>query len=87
MSESPFRPFLIWSQEHGAWWKPGRMGYTRSIREAGRYSLAAATEIVENANRYLKDGFNEVMVYDPMQDQNRGESVGRKTENDANSND
>jgi hypothetical protein len=60
-------PFLIWSEEHGAWWRPGRMGYTTSIREAGRYSLDEATEIVENANRYLKSGFNEVVVVDPLQ--------------------
>jgi transcriptional regulator with XRE-family HTH domain len=69
MTKSPFTPFLIWSEEHGAWWGPGRTGYTRSIREAGRYSLAEASEIVQNANRHLtKGGFNELMVYDPQQD-------------------
>ena len=42
------------------------MGYTRSIRDAGRYSLAEAMEIVSSANRYLtEDSFKEVMVYDP----------------------
>ena len=66
MSESRSTPCLIWSEEHGAWWKPGRMGYTRSIRDAGRYSLAEAMEIVSSANRYLtEDSFKEVMVYDP----------------------
>jgi hypothetical protein len=61
------KPFLVWSEEHGAWWRPGRAGYTRSIREAGRYSLDEAAAIVENANRYVRDGFNEVAVFDPMQ--------------------
>jgi hypothetical protein len=60
--------FLVWSEEHGAWWRPGRMGYTRSIREAGRYSLEDAADICERANRYLPDGqINEVAVFDPMQ--------------------
>jgi hypothetical protein len=57
---------LIWSEEHGAWWKPGRIGYTRSIREAGRYSFDEAAEIVDTANRYLKSGFNEIAMIDPM---------------------
>jgi hypothetical protein len=62
------KPFLVWSEEHGAWWRPGRSGYTQSIREAGRYSLDEAAEIVEKANRYLDAGrFNEVAVFDPMQ--------------------
>lgn len=59
------KPWLVWSEEHGAWWKPGRRGYTRSIREAGRYSLDEAADIVEKANRYVRDGFNEVAVFDP----------------------
>ena len=61
-------PFLIWSEEHGAWWRPGRAGYTRSIREAGRYSLEEAGDIVKKANRYLPAGqFNEVALFDPRQ--------------------
>jgi hypothetical protein len=61
------KAFLVWSEEHGAWWRPGRMGYTRSIREAGRYSLEDAADICERANRYVDDGFNEVAVFDPLQ--------------------
>ena len=29
----------IWSQEHGAYWRPGRCGYTRHPEEAGVYSF------------------------------------------------
>jgi len=34
--------WLVWSNEHEAWWKPKRCGYTLTIAEAGRYTLAAA---------------------------------------------
>ena len=61
------KAFLVWSEEHGAWWGAARSGYTRSIRDAGRYSLEDAADIVENANRYLAEGqFNEVAVFDPL---------------------
>jgi|SRR5215469_2684417 len=43
--------WLIWSQEHGAWWMPDSSGYTRDFDKAGRYSLKEATEICANANR------------------------------------
>jgi len=59
------RQFLIWSEEHGGWWKPGRSGYTRSMEEAGRYSEDDAILIVWLANRYLPLGqINEVLVGD-----------------------
>lgn len=61
------RVFLVWSEEHGAWWRPGHMGYTQSIREAGRYSLQEAADICAKANRYVADGFHEIAVFDPMQ--------------------
>lgn len=44
--------FLIWSEEHGAWWREARAGYTRTLYNAGRYSEKEAREIVLNANRY-----------------------------------
>lgn len=42
--------YLIWSIEHTAWWRPGEMGYTLSLAEAGRYSRARAESIVSDAN-------------------------------------
>ena len=41
--------FLIWSNEHRAWWGPGRHGYVESIGAAGRYSEAEALDICTNA--------------------------------------
>lgn len=41
--------FLIWSNQHCMWWGPARRGYTPIIEEAGRYSRAAAAEIVSDA--------------------------------------
>lgn len=37
--------YLVWSNEHHAWWKPDERGYTRIIERAGRYTRAAALTI------------------------------------------
>lgn len=61
-------PWLIWSNEHAAWWGPGERGYTTVIEEAGRYTREEAEAIVRNANAYLpaeQDTVNEVMVRAP----------------------
>lgn len=41
--------FLVWSNQKGLWWRPGRAGYTQYIEEAGRYSRTDAEEIVASA--------------------------------------
>lgn len=46
--------YVIWSFEHDRWWKPGRMGYTLTLADAGVYSLAEAEVIVREANAYVK---------------------------------
>jgi hypothetical protein len=64
---------LVWSHEHGAWWRPARWGYTTDPREAGHYPEAAAREICENANYQWLHGWvppygdlpAEVMVASP----------------------
>lgn len=41
----PGRPdWLVWSNEHRAWWAPGRCGYNTSDKGAGRYTLADALD-------------------------------------------
>lgn len=30
--------YLIWSNEHRAWWRPNGRGYTSDLAAAGRYS-------------------------------------------------
>src|SRR6185437_4715576 len=57
------RRCLIWSHEHGAWWRPNRLGYTPVAALAGRYTEAEAREICENAAYGWLDGRPpEVMV-------------------------
>lgn len=42
--------FLIWSEEHGAWWAPDRRGYTMSLKRAGTYTEDEARAISTSAN-------------------------------------
>lgn len=46
----PMAEYLIWSNEHRAWWKPARCGYTTLTHEAGRYTEAVADAILRSAN-------------------------------------
>jgi len=59
--------WLVWSNEHNAYWKPARRGYTKDKDAAGRYSTAAATEICDNANQFIPENRipNEIMVPSP----------------------
>lgn len=41
--------YLIWSNEHLGWWKPGKNGYTRDLSKAGHYSYHQAIEICRAA--------------------------------------
>jgi hypothetical protein len=54
--------FLIWSIEHGAWWKPGGKGYTRDRSQAGRFTLDRARDICMSANHWREDSPDEAMV-------------------------
>ena len=64
------REYLIWSIEHDAWWRPGEMGYTTTLREAGRYSKHQASVIVGHANLVK---FHECMI--PVEALGLGEQV------------
>jgi hypothetical protein len=44
--------YVIWSNEHRAWWRPNSQGYSKSIEHAGVYSRDDAMGIVEGANAY-----------------------------------
>lgn len=52
--------YLIWSEEHGAWWRPSSAGYTTSMKRAGVYSDAPAHRIVRSANGHGR--FCETLV-------------------------
>jgi hypothetical protein len=58
--------WVVWSEEHGGWWMAGALGYTPSLRNAGRFTQERARLIEETANRYLPEGvINEVAMPDP----------------------
>lgn len=57
--------WLVYSNEHRAWWGPGHHGYTTDTDRAGRYSHAAAAAICAQANIVPRDPPNEVMVLAP----------------------
>jgi hypothetical protein len=52
----PAKDWVIWSEEHAAWWGRARWGYTESLAAAGRYSQEEAQAIVRKANFYCKPG-------------------------------
>lgn len=57
--------WLIWSNEHKAWWGTGHRGYVKMRVDAGRYTYAEAVVIVEAANLVHMDGEPyEAMVQD-----------------------
>ena len=66
MTDASERIWLIWSNEHRAWWGPGSMGCVGIIEKAGRYSFKDASAICDEANRYLPKGNkHEFMVLSP----------------------
>lgn len=48
--------FLIWSNEHMAWWRPGSAGYTAHAEAAGRYTHEQALSISANARGGWRPG-------------------------------
>jgi hypothetical protein len=42
--------YLIWSNQHQAFWRPDKRGYACYIEEAGRYDEAEAVQIVLKAS-------------------------------------
>lgn len=45
--------YLVWSNEHRAWWRPDRCGYTRNVTNAGIYSRADAIEIARASSTHI----------------------------------
>lgn len=48
--------YLVWSNEHSAWWGPRRSGYYLSLDYAGRYSRDEALKISAEARGGWKPG-------------------------------
>ena len=55
--------YVIWSFEHRAWWAADRIGYTRELAQAGRYTPHEAEQIVTEA----APGYEECMPEDDAQ--------------------
>jgi len=46
--------YLIWSNEHRAWWGPNNSGYTKVLRRAGRYERNDAIMVCA----FARDGWS-----------------------------
>lgn len=57
--------YLIWSNEHRAWWRPNRQGYTIHLKAAGRYTREQA--IAESRVRDQRPG--EIMPEIPVREE------------------
>ncbi|HEY9410982.1 MAG TPA: hypothetical protein VIP77_15495 [Jiangellaceae bacterium] len=71
IQEPPVKVWLVWSNEHDAWWKPNRCGYHHDVWQAGRYSERDAAGICRSAAHGWRGGSPppEVMVSAPENDQ------------------
>jgi len=58
-------PFLVYSREHNAFWRPKAAGYTYDINQAGRWSLDAADAHASSLDTDGLNGPSEVVVADP----------------------
>jgi hypothetical protein len=54
MLDDKAETYLVWSNEHNAWWNPQSRGYTQSLDRAGRYTREEALQICANA----RDGWS-----------------------------
>lgn len=57
--------WLVWSNEHEAWWGPNRAGYYTDINSAGRYSLSEAESCARTRSQEDGEPPTEVVVPSP----------------------
>lgn len=57
--------WLIWSNEHNAYWRANELGYTPNLYEAGNYTLEKAIAICSKANYRPDIPPNECIVPSP----------------------
>lgn len=56
------KDFLIWSIEHGSWWRSNHEGYTTDVQQAGRYTFDEAIDICNNPHTVKPGVPNEAIV-------------------------
>jgi hypothetical protein len=49
VSDANKKIWLIWSNQHGAWWKANSYGYDNRVVNAGRFSRSEAQKICSDA--------------------------------------
>lgn len=49
LKEDDHHSYLIWSNEHRAWWGPSFLGYEKKLTEAGGYTRNEALKICADA--------------------------------------
>lgn len=54
------RPFVIWSGEHCAYWRPNAQGYTTEQNEAAIYDLSTAIVATQHCGPEKKIAFIRV---------------------------
>lgn len=56
--------YLVWSNEHRAWWGPNNCGYYTAMDSAGRYTREQAIAICRNARggRQFNENPSEVPI-------------------------
>lgn len=57
--------WLVWSNEHAAWWSPQSAGYCWDINAAGRYTIEDALEICKARGVKRGDGINPPELIQP----------------------
>ena len=61
-SEGKEELWLVWSNEHGAWWGPNESGYYTDIRSAGRYRKEKAMECADSRSHIKRKLPPEVII-------------------------
>ncbi len=57
--------WLIWSHEHNGYWPRSQSGYV-ALRDAGRFTLEEAVNILAEANQGMRNGLpEETILPDP----------------------
>ncbi len=60
--DTPSDRYLVWSNEHTAWWRPNAAGYCTSVADAGRFTKEEAEDHASCRSRLPNGDPPEVVV-------------------------